>query len=144
MYVCRCQHNFDNCASTPCKNNGKCTDAHMGFSCECLPGFEGSDCSINIDDCQVSFLIFESKLPLLALSGLLLEVSYLFYCVDLSVCLFPKYLSELLSTYWPSCNLKSWTKDWVFLKRNSFFLFCFYMAMYTCTIQINLWNSTEV
>ncbi|XP_052792518.1 fibropellin-3-like [Mya arenaria] len=39
------------CASFPCAN-GVCSD-HVGyFTCSCFPGYTGTCCAINIDDCQ--------------------------------------------------------------------------------------------
>ena len=37
--------------STPCYN-GSCRDAMNSFVCECLSGFTGIQCEINIDDCS--------------------------------------------------------------------------------------------
>ncbi len=36
----------------PCQNGGTCIDGVNSYTCECLSGFEGDDCEINIDDCH--------------------------------------------------------------------------------------------
>ncbi|KAH9504425.1 hypothetical protein Btru_063570 [Bulinus truncatus] len=35
----------------PCKNSGSCTVYGSKYSCQCLSGFTGSNCEINIDEC---------------------------------------------------------------------------------------------
>jgi len=35
----------------PCENGAKCTDHFTHYTCECPLGFEGQNCSVNIDDC---------------------------------------------------------------------------------------------
>ena len=48
-----CLEDVDECANSPCVNR-VCNNLRDSFSCgDCLPGFQlnGSDCSINIDDC---------------------------------------------------------------------------------------------
>ena len=34
----------DECASNPCQNGGRCTDAVNGYTCTCLSGYEGDQC----------------------------------------------------------------------------------------------------
>ncbi|XP_069106281.1 uncharacterized protein [Argopecten irradians] len=41
----------DDCASTPCLNGGNCTDLLGDFLCDCVPGFDGKDCSQDLDVC---------------------------------------------------------------------------------------------
>ncbi|KAJ8036808.1 Fibropellin-1 [Holothuria leucospilota] len=41
----------DDCNPNPCQNGGICDDLNRNYSCMCLPGFEGRDCQINIDEC---------------------------------------------------------------------------------------------
>jgi len=45
------------CTSSPCKNGGICTaDANVssGFGCNCPPGYTGSTCEEDIDECLES------------------------------------------------------------------------------------------
>jgi len=43
----------DFCRSSPCLNDGDCTsEPGVGYTCRCLPGFEGADCGVNIDECD--------------------------------------------------------------------------------------------
>lgn len=35
----------------PCKNGAKCIDHFSHYTCECPLGFQGQNCSVNIDDC---------------------------------------------------------------------------------------------
>ncbi|XP_038064211.1 fibrillin-1-like isoform X3 [Patiria miniata] len=42
----------DDCAPVnPCSNSGTCIDGVNTYSCSCLPGFAGTLCQININDC---------------------------------------------------------------------------------------------
>lgn len=34
----------DECASSPCKNGGTCTETAGGFTCTCQKGFKGKHC----------------------------------------------------------------------------------------------------
>lgn len=36
----------------PCSNGAKCQDHFTHYTCECMPGFHGINCTDNIDDCQ--------------------------------------------------------------------------------------------
>ena len=47
-----CQENVNECASSPCLNNGLCIDLPQRFECECQAGFQGTLCEINIDECR--------------------------------------------------------------------------------------------
>jgi len=40
-----CTANINNCASTPCGNNGACIDGLNSFTCVCNPGFTGTTCN---------------------------------------------------------------------------------------------------
>ena len=35
---------IDECESGPCQNNGTCTDGTNLFSCQCMPGWNGTKC----------------------------------------------------------------------------------------------------
>ena len=36
---------IDDCSSSPCDNGGTCTDGVNSYLCECLPGFNGTNCT---------------------------------------------------------------------------------------------------
>lgn len=51
-----CSERIDPCLSqTTCANNGTCLTNYdiksFGYTCQCLPGFTGQMCEINLDDC---------------------------------------------------------------------------------------------
>ena len=46
-----CEENIDDCASDPCKNEGKCVDGAGTYGCICPAGFNGTNCEHNIDEC---------------------------------------------------------------------------------------------
>lgn len=47
-----CEENRDECVEdNPCLNNGTCTDTFGSYECECVPGFTGKNCGVDIDDC---------------------------------------------------------------------------------------------
>ena len=35
---------MDKCGSGPCQSGGTCIDGVDGYTCECVPGDEGSNC----------------------------------------------------------------------------------------------------
>lgn len=37
---------FDECGSSPCKNNGTCVDGIAKYNCECSQGYSGDECEI--------------------------------------------------------------------------------------------------
>ncbi len=41
----------DHCTPNPCDNGGACINDWTGYTCQCAPGFTGTDCEININDC---------------------------------------------------------------------------------------------
>lgn len=47
-----CEIQIDKCQSQPCLNGGRCHAYTDGFTCMCLPGFQGHRCEINTDECQ--------------------------------------------------------------------------------------------
>ena len=47
-----CDSGEENEVCTPCKNNATCIDEHLAYSCICLPGFNGTQCRQNIDECD--------------------------------------------------------------------------------------------
>ena len=42
----------DDCSNTVCRNDGTCVDQVAGYICLCAPGFTGSQCEEDIDDCD--------------------------------------------------------------------------------------------
>jgi hypothetical protein len=52
-----CSEPIDPCLNQPnCANNGSCLINFdikpFGYTCQCLPGFIGQMCEINVDDCH--------------------------------------------------------------------------------------------
>jgi hypothetical protein len=41
----------EHCAPNPCLNAGVCVNGWTGYTCQCAPGFTGTNCETNIDDC---------------------------------------------------------------------------------------------
>ena len=39
-----CLLDIDECASTPCQNNGTCVDGFDGYTCLCMAGYTGDVC----------------------------------------------------------------------------------------------------
>lgn len=37
---------INECDSSPCKNGGTCADGINSYSCDCVPGYMGSNCEI--------------------------------------------------------------------------------------------------
>ena len=35
---------FDECDSSPCQNGGSCTDIVNGHTCNCVAGYDGTNC----------------------------------------------------------------------------------------------------
>eukprot|EP00928_Gymnodinium_smaydae_P003767 TRINITY_DN11333_c0_g2_i2.p1 TRINITY_DN11333_c0_g2~~TRINITY_DN11333_c0_g2_i2.p1 ORF type:complete len:364 (-),score=45.85 TRINITY_DN11333_c0_g2_i2:20-1057(-) len=43
----------DGCAASPCLNGAFCVPGFNNtYSCDCMPGWRGSHCEVNIDDCE--------------------------------------------------------------------------------------------
>ncbi len=40
------------CDSSPCLNGGTCQNFLGSHACLCQPGFQGTNCELNIDDCK--------------------------------------------------------------------------------------------
>lgn len=56
---------FDECASSPCQNNGTClTDQFSTFSCSCDAGWTGVACTGELSSCLVAYSIFVSINPM--------------------------------------------------------------------------------
>uniref|UniRef100_A0A8C1L6C0 Notch receptor 3 n=1 Tax=Cyprinus carpio TaxID=7962 RepID=A0A8C1L6C0_CYPCA len=53
-YQCNCQPGWQVflVLSDPCLNGGSCTDGVNSFRCSCLPGFTGSHCATEVNECQ--------------------------------------------------------------------------------------------
>ena len=46
-----CERGTDECAASPCKNNGTCHDLHLDYRCTCARGWEGATCEGNVEEC---------------------------------------------------------------------------------------------
>ena len=44
MNHCFYHLDIDECASSPCQNGGTCIDAIDAYTCDCVPGYDGTDC----------------------------------------------------------------------------------------------------
>jgi len=48
-----CQHRVNPCDSSPCLNDGRCTErSRTAFDCSCQPGFTGRRCESFVDWCS--------------------------------------------------------------------------------------------
>ena len=36
---------IDECSANPCENGANCTDGINDYNCNCVPGFEGKNCT---------------------------------------------------------------------------------------------------
>lgn len=48
----RCETYFDQCASAPCRNGGRCLSTPEGHVCQCPPDYEGINCERKYNACQ--------------------------------------------------------------------------------------------
>ncbi|KAI8515705.1 hypothetical protein Bbelb_065180 [Branchiostoma belcheri] len=44
----------DECDSNPCNNGGACQDLTDGYRCDCQPGWTGTNCEIDVDECDAN------------------------------------------------------------------------------------------
>jgi len=50
-----CSENINECNPvSPCLNGAACFDYPGTYDCRCVPGYDGKNCSVNIDDCKVN------------------------------------------------------------------------------------------
>lgn len=47
-----CERSIDECLSNPCLNGGLCVDQHNSYSCDCLPGYYGDHCEMDVAVCE--------------------------------------------------------------------------------------------
>ena len=89
----RCLHH------APCQNEATCTnDGEGGYHCSCVPGWEGTDCDMEVDECApgpclnggiCSVSAMPTHIAFTARSSQLLYISMLLYrtsSVGMSVC----------------------------------------------------------
>ena len=43
------------CLSSPCQNGATCINQENNYECDCVAGFTGRNCEININDCEESW-----------------------------------------------------------------------------------------
>ena len=53
----KCQANIDDCTfnNQPCQNGATCIDGVVDYTCKCMPGYTGRNCTVDIDECQFGF-----------------------------------------------------------------------------------------
>lgn len=40
------------CKTSTCLNNGTCVEYMGSYSCQCIPGFDGRQCEVDVNECQ--------------------------------------------------------------------------------------------
>ena len=48
---------IDECATSPCQNGGSCTDQVNGYTCNCVAGYDGTDCETGNNATSIDFYI---------------------------------------------------------------------------------------
>ena len=75
---------IDDCYPSPCKNNGTCIDGVNNYTCSCVPGFEGKNCTIskllNNFNNLVFFSSYQSGTVNIVFIALLLVFCFCFFC----------------------------------------------------------------
>ena len=62
ILITKVQRGVNECHSiNRCQNGGTCLDIDVGYECQCLDGFTGIHCEVNIDECSGNCNITESK-----------------------------------------------------------------------------------
>ena len=51
MKTCQRVVDIDDCANSPCQNNGTCTDNVNGHTCTCVDGYSGENCETGTYAC---------------------------------------------------------------------------------------------
>ena len=49
---------INECLTDPCQNQGICTDIQNGYTCTCVPGFTGTNCEVNFDECSKNTCVY--------------------------------------------------------------------------------------
>lgn len=67
---CEGDETTENPECPPCKNNATCHDEHLTFNCTCLPGFNGTQCGQNIDECIPENFKYQCSKQSICLDGI--------------------------------------------------------------------------
>ena len=46
---------MNECVTRPCKNGATCIDGVNQYTCQCVEGYTGPKCEVNIDECLPGF-----------------------------------------------------------------------------------------